>query len=175
MTNGTLEAATEWRRRSEVYTRIRSGSTHTNQGPSEHDKAALKWSEEIPQRNRATKLSANIPDASEARSSARKSCSPASLSSNTKAGAGLVFPEAFLCLTSTQSPSYLANMSGIPGALANRWTWQPSPNNGCRMDIKCRGHGNYVLVTNVPVQEAKLVWHYQGRSGVGTTFQVSGS
>jgi hypothetical protein len=76
MTNSTLEAATEWRRRSEVYTRIRSGSTHTNQGPSDHDNAALKWSEEIPQRNRATKLSANIPDASEARSSARKSCSP---------------------------------------------------------------------------------------------------
>lgn len=65
-------------------------------------------------------------------------------------------------------------MSGIPGSLANRWTWQPSPNNGCRMEIRCRGHGNYVLVTSVPVQEAKLTWHYQGRSGVGTTFQVSG-
>jgi hypothetical protein len=70
--------------------------------------------------------------------------------------------------------SYFGDMSAIPGSLANRWTWQPSPNNGCRMDIRCRGHGNYVLVTNVPVQEAKLIWHYQGRSGVGTTFQVSG-
>lgn len=65
-------------------------------------------------------------------------------------------------------------MSGIPGNLANEWVWNPSPNNGCRMSIRCRGHGSYILVTNVPVQEAKLTWHFRGNSGLGTRFQRSG-
>lgn len=62
----------------------------------------------------------------------------------------------------------------IPGQLVNTWTWQPSPNNGCRVPIRCRGHGTYILVTNIAVREPKVLWTYKGRSGTGTTFQRSG-
>jgi len=65
-------------------------------------------------------------------------------------------------------------MAEIPGTLARQWLFPTGSNNRCGMDIRCRGHGTYVLVTNVPVQGARLTWHYQGRTGVGTTFQRSG-
>ena len=95
---------------------------------------------------------------------------PATSSASTRAPASRQ-PEP---IRTQYQPFVVETMSGIPGNLANQWTWSPGPYNACQMNIRCRGPCTYILVTNVPVREAQLKWFFRGNSGIGTRFQRSG-